>query len=74
MIHATDLIGMLAYNGDAFASPFTVTAANITEFASCDPPDDGWVVLWHDPAPPGSGALAIIHASATGAITREAPE
>ena len=46
MISASELIGLMAYDGDRFDDPFRVTAESLAAYRFAEPPDDGWVMLW----------------------------
>ena len=47
-IRATNLVGLMAYDGDAWEDPFRVTVENIRQFDGAEAPDDGWVMLYRD--------------------------
>ena len=47
-ICASNLVGLMAYDADAWADPFRVTVENIRQFKGAEAPEDGWVMLYSD--------------------------
>ena len=61
-IRATNLVGLMAYDGNAWRDPFVVTSENIRKFSCAETPEDGWVMLWTDDYDPDfEGVLEIVH-------------
>lgn len=60
-ISASSLVGLMAYDGDSFESPFVVTEPNLKGYQACEEPEDGWVMLWQQYEKGVDGLYKIIH-------------